>query len=120
MSHRIHRHTHPRGRTLHVIDVENLVGGSRAGAGAVAPALAAYRSTVHVGADNALLDVLDPSYVATHYDRVIVGSGDHLFGGLLASLRARSVAVVLVVRDQVSLSRDLGRLAMHRTLSAAS
>jgi hypothetical protein len=46
----MHR-SHPAGRTLHVIDIENLVGGSGAGAATVAPVLSAYRSTVAVGAD---------------------------------------------------------------------
>lgn len=150
MAHR----THPLGRTLHVIDVENLVGGSAAGATAVAPALSAYRSTVHVGdgdhavlaagptlavaaglawpgcqlrfghgldgADRALLECVDAAFAAAHYDRVVVASGDHAFVPLVSRLRALGVAVVLVVRDTLSLSGDLRRLAMHRTLGPAS
>jgi hypothetical protein len=146
--------SHPAGRTLHVIDVENLVGGSRAGAAAVGPALAAYRATVHVatddhvvlgsgptlavaaglawpgaqlrvghgvdGADRALLASVEPGFVAAHYDRVVVASGDHAFAGLIAALRARRVAVVTIARDRLSLSADVRRLTMHRTLALAS
>ncbi len=137
-----------------MIDIENIVGGTGAGAAAVGPTLAAYRSTMvvhaddHVllgsgptlavaaglawpgaqlrlgrgldGADNALLDALDVDYVAAHYDRVVVASGDHAFIGLVAALRARRVAVVVLTRDDTSLSGDLRRLAMHRTLALAS
>ena len=147
----MHRRTHPAGRTLHVIDIENLVGGSGAGPTAVGPALSAYRSTVAVGtddhaviaagptlavaaglawsgaqlrfghgidgADDALLDAVDPAFTAAHYDRVVIASGDHAFLPLVAALRAAGVAVLLVVRDERSLSRDLARLAMHRTLA---
>lgn len=149
----MHR-SHPAGRTLHVIDVENLVGGSAAGAAAVAPTVAAYRATAAVrpddhaviaagptlaiaagmawpgaqlrfghgldGADRALLDACDPAFVAEHYDRVVIASGDHCFGPLVAALRARGVAVLVVVKDERSLARDLRRLAMHRTLALAS
>ena len=150
MAHR----AHPAGRTLHVIDIENLVGGSGAGPAAVGPALSAYRSTVAVrdgdhaviaagptlaiaaglawpgaqlrfghgidGADHALLDAVEPAFAAEHYDRVVIASGDHAFVPLVAALRSRGAAVVLVVRDRESLSIDLGRLAMHRTLPASS
>ena len=149
----MHR-SHPAGRTLHVIDVENLVGGSAAGPAAVGPALAAYRSTAPVGlddhavigagptlavaaglawpgcqlrigrgidgADRALLDAVEPAFAASHYDRVVIGSGDHAFVPLVAALRARGVPVVVVVRDRRSLALDLRRLAMHRTLTPAS
>jgi hypothetical protein len=150
MAHR----AHPAGRTLHVIDIENLVGGSGAGATAVAPVLSAYRSTVAVGgddhtiiaagptlavaaglawpgaqlrfghgidgADRALLDAVEPVFAASHYDRIVVASGDHAFAPLVAALQARGVTVLVVTRDLRSLSIDLRRLAMHRTLPAAS
>jgi hypothetical protein len=45
--HRLH------GRTLHLVDVENLSGGRAAGPEAVSPAIAAYRRTVAVGAEAA-------------------------------------------------------------------
>lgn len=154
MAQHTQRRCHPRGRTLHVIDIENLVGGSIAGPTAVGPALSAYRRTMAVGrddhvvlgsgptlavatglawpgaqlrigrgvdgADRALLGVLDPDFVAAHYDRVVVASGDHAFVGFVSALRARGTAVVVAVADERSLSADLGRLTMHRTLALAS
>jgi hypothetical protein len=39
---------------------------------------------------------------------------------MVADLRARRVAVIVVVRSRDALSRDLRRLAMHRTLAVAS
>lgn len=71
------------------------------------------------GADSALLDAVEPAFVAGHYDRVVIASGDHAFLPLVSALRARRVAVLLIVRDELSLSRDLARLAMHRTLPTA-
>jgi hypothetical protein len=149
----MHR-SHPAGRTLHVIDIENLVGGSGAGAAAVALVLSTYRSTVTVGADDhaiigagptlavaaglawpgarlvlgrgvdgadrALLAAIDADFVATHYDRVVIASGDHAFAPLVGALRSRGVAVAVIVRDRRSLSIDLRRLTMHRTLPLAS
>lgn len=146
--------SHPAGRTLHLIDVENLVGGVAAGVDAVASALDAYRRTVTVGpddhvvlgsgtelafaakaawpsallrigkgldgADRALLSVLDPSFIVSHYHRLIVGSGDHAFAPMVGALRAQKMAVMVVTRDHRSLSGDLRRLAMHRTLAIAS
>ena len=140
---------HPRGRTLHVIDVENLAGGTTAGTVSVAASLAAYRSTVAVatvdhvvlgsgttfacacaaawpgarlrlgrgrdGADHALLEAVDPCFTASRYDRVVVGSGDHIFCGLVAELRRRGLAVLVVARPG-SVSRDLRRLAPYRPL----
>lgn len=149
----MHR-SHPAGRTLHLIDVENLVGGSAAGVDAVASALEAYRRTVTIGpddhvvlgsgtelafaanaawpsallrigkgldgADRALLSVLDPSFIVSHYHRLVVASGDHAFAPMVAALRTRQMAVMVVVRDRRSLSGELRRLAMHRTLALAS
>jgi hypothetical protein len=141
-------------RSLHLIDVENLVGGSRVGVDAVAPAFEAYRRTVTVGpedhvvlgtgtelafaskaawpgallrigkgidgADRALLSALAPDFIASHYHRLVVGSGDHAFAPMVAELRSRRVAVMVIVRDRTSLSGDLRRLAMHRCLAVAS
>ena len=149
----MHR-SHPKGRTLHVIDIENLVGGTAVGAAAVGPALAAYRCTVAVrpddhvelgsgptlavaaglawpgarlrvdhganGADRVLLDALTPDFIATHYDRVVIASGDHAFAPLAVALRSRRVAVMTIVRDRTTLARDLRRVTMHRALSLAS
>ena len=144
---------HPRGRTLHVIDVENLAGGTTAGAVAVRACLTAYRSTIRVssvdhavlgsgttfacacadawpgarlrlghgldGADHALLDAVDPDFTASRYDRVVVGSGDHIFCGLVAGLRSRGLAVLVVARPG-TLSRDLRRLAPCLPLRGAA
>lgn len=144
----------PSVRTLHLLDVENLVGGVGAGIEAVAPALAAYRRTVEIGpddhvvlgtgtelafaakaawpgtllrigkgvdgADRALLSTLYPEFIASHYHRLVVGSGDHAFAPLVADLRARRVAVLVVVRDRSALSADLRRLTLCRTLAVAS
>jgi hypothetical protein len=141
-------------RTLHLIDVENLVGGVAAGHDAVGPALEAYRRTITIGpedhvvlgtgtelafaakaawpgallrigkgldgADRALLSVLDPAFIASHYHRLVVASGDHAFAPMVADLRARRMAVVVVTRNRESLSGDLRRLTMCRTLAVAS
>lgn len=147
------RTSRPRGRTLHLLDVENLAGGTGAGVGAVAPAFAAYRSTVRVlpgdhvvvgtgptfayaaaaawpgarvlvghgldGADLALVADVDPGFVTARYDRVVVGSGDHLFCSVVSTLRPLGLAVLVVATAQ-SISRDLRRLAPFLPLTAAS
>ena len=139
----------PRGRTLHLLDVENLAGGTASGGGAAATALAAYRATVRVGlddhvllgtgptfacsaaaawpgarlrvghgidgADLALLGDVDPAFAANRYDRVVIGSGDHIFCSLVSALRPLGVAVV-VIAPADSISRDLRRLAPFRPL----
>jgi hypothetical protein len=144
----------PTGRTLHVIDIENLVGGSAAGPAAVGPALSRYRAAVPVrvgdhavigagptlavaaglawtgarlvlghgidGADRALLDAVDIDFVVRRYERVVVASGDHCFARLARALRARDLDVVIVTRDDRSLSRDLRRATMHPPLALAS
>ena len=146
-------HTHPAGRTLHVIDIENLAGGSAAGPCAVREAVAAYRRTVDVrpgdhvvigsgrtmafdakaawpaaclrvgrgvdGADVALLQELDSDYVRSHYDRVVIGSGDHAFVPLVTTLRSQRVAVLVVGRDSVSVSTALRAWAPVRLLASA-
>ena len=150
---RLVRTTRPMGRTLHLLDVENLAGGTAAGGVAVAPAFAAYRSTVRVapgdhvvvgtgltfacaaaaawpgarlrvgqgldGADLALLDDVDPGFVSAHYDRVVVGSGDHLFCSVVSTLRPLGLAVLVVARAE-SISRDLRRLAPFLPLTTSS
>lgn len=149
-----HRHPHrrrpgrhdrglPRGRTLHLIDIENLAGADRAFADLVAAAEAYKRSiTVHPGdhivigcdrslllaakvafpgarvvpgcgpdgADRALLACEGVDDIARRYDRVVIGSGDHVFCGLVARLRQKGVAVCVVCRRE-ALSRDLKRTA---------
>ncbi len=150
MDRRTARVQHPSGRTLHLLDVENLAGGTAGGVAAVAPSLAAYRSTITVacadhvvlgtgptfacatadgwpgarlrvghgvdGADHALLDDVDADFTAGHYSRVVVGSGDHIFCGLVCELRSRGLVVLVVARAE-SVSRDLRRLAPFRPLA---
>lgn len=144
------RPQHPAGRTLHLLDVENLAGGTAAGSASMAPSLAAYRSTITVapvdhvvlgtgpmfacataaawpgarlrfghgvdGADLALLADVDPRFTATRYDRVVVGSGDHIFCGLVGELRSLGLAVLVVARLE-SVSGDLRRLAPFHQLA---
>ena len=146
------RRTCPKGRTLHLIDIEHLCGGTAEGELAVAAAVARYRKTIRVaeddhvivgsgptlvvaaklawpsaqvvlghgvdGADQALLDAADPTFVADHYDRVVIASGDHAFAELVIDLRAQGTAVCIITRDLESGSRALRRLAWCRPLAA--
>lgn len=135
----------PPGRTLHLVDIENLVGGSSATCGEVAMVSSDYRRTAPVlvgdhvivaagksmavdaglvwngarlvfgrgvnGADRALLAaVADPFWVARHFDRVVLGSGDGIFKPVLASLRRLGVATGIVAPDN-SISFALRRQA---------
>jgi hypothetical protein len=137
--------TTPSGRTLHLIDIENLAGAPRLDRTAAEHTVTAYRRRITVregdhvvvaadvrnavaaglawpgaqlkagtgpdGADIALLDaVADTPWIATHYSRVVIGSGDHAFAGLAVALRALGVAVV-VVAQAGHLSRWLRRAA---------
>lgn len=141
----------PTGRTLHVVDIENLAGGS---GGCADEAVARYRETVRVapgdhaviasgptmlvaaahawpgacvrlgrgldGADDALLEELDPGFVAAHYDRVVIGSGDHAFAPAVVALRRLGVAVIVVGPEPMAISRELRRLAPCRVLASAA
>jgi hypothetical protein len=134
----------PTGRTLHLVDLDNIVqgpchpervvpmldqllavgdyhvgdhvviGAERVLATAVAFDLpAGSRLLVACGADGAdrrLLEAADESFVATHYDRVVIGSGDHAFAPLARALCLRDVQVD-VVAHLASLSRALRRAA---------
>jgi hypothetical protein len=120
------------GRTLHLVDIENLAATSRLDRPTAEHTVAAYRRRIAVregdhvvvaadvhnavpaglawgpgirlragvapdGADAELLDAAgDVDWVAAHYSRVVIGSGDHAFAGLAAQLRSRGVAVVVV------------------------
>ena len=130
----------PAGRTLHLVDLENLAGGSAPTATAIEIALDGYerlapfgcddhrvvacgkglvfpakdrwpgalvrRARGIDGADRLLLDAADPSDVALRFDRVVVGSGDHIFTELVLELDLRGVGVCVVSRPQ-SLSARL-------------
>lgn len=89
----------PIGRTLHLIDVENLSGGRAAGPKAVAPALADYRRTIDVGAD----------------DHVVLGSGPLL---AVAAGRSWPGARLVVGRGVDGADRALLRAADPAFLAA--
>lgn len=121
----------PVGRTLHLIDIENLAGGSDASPELLNDVVRAYRCAAPVspgdhviiaagsrlafaagaawpgarlvvghgvdGADRALLGQLtDIAWVATHFDRVVLGSGDRIFTDALASVRAMGIATGII------------------------
>lgn len=121
----------PAGRTLHLIDLENLTGGAFKDAGSLRRAWESYQAVVpiqlgdHVilasnpaigfdvgllyprgllkvrhgpdGADQALLnEVRDREWIASRFHRVVVGSGDGIFLGLVNDLRRHGVAVGIV------------------------
>ncbi len=134
----------PEGRLLHLVDVENLCGGSHVSGDSVAKAMHDYRDAVRVnsidhvivacspqlvipshdavpdarilvgrgfdGADIALIDAACVADVARRFDGVIIGSGDHIFTSVAASLRLAGVRVTVVSR-QSALSASLGRVA---------
>jgi hypothetical protein len=133
----------PPGRTLHLIDIENLAGADRELADLLAAGRAYFQAVQrrpgdHVvvgcdrtlmlaariafpgarivaghgpdGADRALIGCERRDDIARRYDRVVIGSGDHVFCELAADLRRRGLAVCVVARHE-SLSRDLRRVA---------
>ena len=145
----------PRGRTLHLLDLENLCGGPgqipqtghaiadryRIEAGIAQEdhvVLGANPSSlIHCsdifpgarlvgrhgpnGADRSLLNVIgDADWVARHYDRVVIGSGDHCFAPSATALGVRGILVCVISRHE-SLSRSLAisapvvRLLRHIT-----
>lgn len=136
---RLRRHL-PVGRTLHLVDLENLAGGSGVGLSEVDDALHRYERVVRFrtgdhrivacarrlaypaknrrqgalvkavhgvdGADRALLAEASPAFVRSHYDRVVVASGDHGFAPLVVELDAAGVDICVVSRRE-SLARRL-------------
>ena len=70
-------------------------------------------------AEQALLDHTDSAFVARRYDRVVIGSGDHAFADLAASLVAAGREVVVVAVDG-SLSRKLRGAASSVVLLPAA
>jgi len=134
-----------RGRTLHLLDFENLCGGPDQILIAKDWVMQTYRIKAGVsygdhvvigcnpmslldclgvfpgcrlvgrhgpdGADLALLDVLrDLDWIARRFDRVVIGSGDHIFAQSAAALRSRGV-LVGVVAPRGSLSNLLASSA---------
>lgn len=135
----------PTGRTLHLIDVENLVGEFHADSERIAAAAIAYGQVVCVGpsdhviiaahpsllfaasrawpgaqvlaahgpdgADLALLSsVSDATGIAERFAKVILGSGDGIFGDFVRTCRSHRVDVCVVSRQE-SLSDRLRRAA---------
>lgn len=134
----------PEDRVLHLVDVENLCGGSRVSGDAVATAMHDYGVAVRVGsidhvivacspqlaipshdaapdaripigrgfdgADLALIGAADAPDIVRRFDGVIIGSGDHIFASMAASLRLMGVPVTVVSRES-SLSASLARAA---------
>ena len=129
----------PSGRTLHLIDLENLAGGSAASSADIEIALDGYERLAPFGADDQrvvacgkrlvfpakdrwpgalvrrargidgadrlLLDAADPADVAGRFDRVVVGSGDHIFTDLVLELDRQAVGVCVVSRPEALSSR---------------
>jgi len=48
------------------------------------------------GADRVLISMVSPLFVADRFDRVVIGSGDGAFGGLVSDLRALGLSVELM------------------------
>jgi hypothetical protein len=134
----------PARRTLHLVDIENLVGGTERSCMAIRQACSAYREAATVqrgdhaivgagpklivsaglawpearlalgfgvdGADHALLrSIADLEWVASHYDRMVLGSGDGIFADALGSLRRLGIAVGVVA----PVGRISARLRRH-------
>lgn len=62
------------------------------------------------GADNALIGWADPAFIAARYDRLVIGSGDHLFSGIAGAAQRLGVLVHVVSRPG-QLAGCLGRAA---------
>jgi len=140
----------PAERTLHLVDLENLMGGPFQSVEAMHYASDWYRHTAPVrpadhvivavnpklavvarsewprilmrvakgpdGADLALIKELqDPSWVASHYGRVMVGSGDGIFAPAIEAMRAHGITVGVLARER-QVSRALRRSANFVTL----
>lgn len=123
----------PSQRSLHLLDLENLVGDPRATAPLVHATLMRYlraarwRPGDHViiasnpglmrhvvfeppvpwnahatwgpdGADVMLLSLAPPELVVRCYDRLVIGSGDHIFAARAQAARALGVEVLVVAR----------------------
>lgn len=143
---RIPRAKHvPAGRALHLIDIENLIGGPRAELPAIYQVRSCYLNTVPIreddhfviganpqvapfaaefwppaelvamrgpnGADIALIErVKDVPFVASLYDRIVIGSGDGVFVHVAWAYRRKGRVVEVASRPR-SLSRVLEAVA---------
>lgn len=136
----------PRGRTLHLIDVENLAGGSDATHSEVAQAAREYVEAAVVqandlltvgvgqsmalnaaaafdsarivvgrgldGAEHSLMSSHPPKDIAQRFERVVIGSGDHIFTGFADTCVRLDVETWVVARVE-ALSRMLASHAHH-------
>ena len=70
------------------------------------------------GADTVLLEAIgDVAWIAGHYDRIVLASGDHIFANAVAALKAAGVRVIVISPDtglsarmRLAASPDLVRL----------
>ena len=143
------------GRTLHLLDVENLCGSALPVEEHVRSTLDCYRIQMcnevggHVvlaasghtaflagaswpgtkvlaghgrdGADKALLEFADVRHIATRYDRVVVGSGDHIFAPLVSELMAAGVMVTVVAPSKsIAWALRLARPEIRHFVSPSS
>lgn len=113
MARRRRRHGTP-GRTLHLIDIENLVRGSGATPAEVAEALAGYRATVAVGpGDHVVIAsgrrLLMAAGLAWPGARLLLGAGSD--GADLALLDASLPAAVAAAYDRVVIGSGDGIFA---------
>ena len=140
----VHDRHIPLGRTLHLVDIENLCGGPYASFERLRRTVEAYQRALAVrlgdhvvmacnrgllldagrawpgvrlcagngpdGADLALLDAATTEYIGSHYDRVVIGSGDGIFAPRAYELRLDGL-VVAVVSLRRSLSPRLAAVA---------
>jgi len=132
----IHPRWERRHRSLHIIDIENLVGeehargdeetfqrviqdytaasgmreedpvmvGCHPGLVFVAQRTLGQRGQIFArrgenGADLALLEALDPTFLASRFHLVTVGSGDHIFAPVIAELVELGVHVTVIGRQ---------------------
>lgn len=130
----------PAGRTLHLVDLENLMGGPFQPRSILRRVSDLYRTSAPVrnadhvivavnpalvveaalawsgarllmaggpdGADLALLEeVQNVEWVASRYDRVVIGSGDGIFAPVADAIRTCGIAVGVVAQE--------GRMSMH-------
>ncbi|MDR2566451.1 MAG: hypothetical protein LBC97_10460 [Bifidobacteriaceae bacterium] len=59
------------------------------------------------GADNAIIDSVDPQHVAERFDSVVIASGDHIFATLAWRLRDLGMLVCNVTTSAAGVSRAL-------------
>lgn len=128
-------HHVPAGRTLHLVDLENLMGGPFQSLSSMRCVSNWYRRTAPVqredhvivavnpmlampaasewpgtllrvargrdGADLALINELrDATWIASHFDRVVIGSGDGIFAPAIDAIRNHGIAVGILARER--------------------